>query len=226
MRVVLARREENDEGNAPGKPGHGARSLDWVGPIAPVAHRTERSAPDRKAAGSIPARRTTRSSLGVIFSHPCRSDRCHNPGIGKKYRHTMGLRVGNGLLTRLVRGGIGPKAMRLVTVRGRTTGKEYSTPIWLVEQADGRYWVAVFGETNTVRNARAAGRVTLSRGAVRDDVRLREVPVSERVPFLRARIGLSGSQMLRPYFDATPQSSDADFAAIAPEHTVFKLERV
>ncbi len=137
----------------------------------------------------------------------------------------MGLRVGNGLLTRLVRGG-GPKAMRLVTVRGRTTGKEYSTPIWLVEQADGRYWVAVFGETNTVRNARAAGRATLSRGAVRDDVRLREVPVTERVPFLRARIGLGGSRMLRPYFDATSQSSDADFAAIAPEHAVFKLERV
>ena len=138
----------------------------------------------------------------------------------------MGLRVGNGLLTRLVRGGIGPKAMRLVTVRGRTTGKEYSTPIWLVEQADGRYWVAVFGETNTIKNARAAGRVTLSRGAVRDDVRLREVPVTERVPFLRARIGLGGSRMLRPYFDATSQSSDADFAAIAPEHAVFKLERV
>jgi len=32
--------------------------------------------------------------------------------------------------------------------------------------------------------------------------------------------------MLRPYFDATSQSSDADFAAIAPEHAVFKLERV
>src|SRR2546428_10950117 len=29
-------------------------------PIAPVAHRTERSAPDRKAAGSIPARRTSK----------------------------------------------------------------------------------------------------------------------------------------------------------------------
>src|SRR6266508_4284989 len=128
------------------------------------------------------------------------------------------MRVGNGLLTRLVRGGIGPKAMRLVTVRGRTTGKEYSTPIWLVEQAGGRYWVAVFGETNTVKNARAAGRVTLRRGAVREDVLLGEVPVSERVPYLRARIGLSSSRMLRPYFGATPQSSDAEFAEIAPEH--------
>jgi len=31
---------------------------------------------------------------------------------------------------------------------------------------------------------------------------------------------------LRPYFGATPQSSDAEFAAIAPQHTVFKLEPV
>ncbi len=126
----------------------------------------------------------------------------------------------------MVGGGIGPKAVRLVTVRGRTTRKEYSTPIWLVERPDGRYWVAVFGETNTVKNARAAGQVTLSRGGEREHVRLREVPVSERVPILRARIGLGGSQMLRPYFDATPQSSDAEFAAIAPEHAVFKLEPV
>ncbi len=138
----------------------------------------------------------------------------------------MGKRVGNGLLTRLVRGGMGPKAIRLVTVRGRTTGREYSTPIWLVERAGDRYWVAVFGETNTIKNARVAGRVTLSRGAVREEVRLWEVPVSERVPYLRARINLGGGGMLRPYFDATPKSSDAEFAAIAPEHAVFKLESV
>jgi len=116
---------------------------------------------------------------------PARRDTRHL----KECRHTMGKRVGNGLLARLVRGGMGPKAIRLVTVRSRTTGREYSTPIWLVERSGDRYWVAVFGETNTVRNARVAGRVTLSRGAVREDVRLREVPVSERVPFLRARIG-------------------------------------
>jgi len=125
-----------------------------------------------------------------------------------------------------VRGGLGPKAVRLVTVRGRTSGREYSNPIWLVERAGGRYWVAVFGETNTIRNARAAGQVTLSRGPARETVRLSEVPVSERVPVLRARIGLPGSRMLRPYFEATPESSDAEFAAIAAEHTVFELEPV
>ena len=144
--------------------------------------------------------------------------------MGKQYRHTMGMRVGNGLVRLLARAGMGPKPLWNVTVRGRTTGKEYSTPIWLVESADGWYWVAVFGETNTVKNARAAGLVTLSRGAAHELVRLRELPASGRVPHLRARLRSGRSPMFRPYFDATPQSSDAEFASIAPEHAVFKLE--
>jgi hypothetical protein len=37
-------------------------------------------------------------------------------------------RIGNGLLTRVVGLGRGPEAFRLVTVRGRKTGREYSTP--------------------------------------------------------------------------------------------------
>jgi hypothetical protein len=143
--------------------------------------------------------------------------------MGKLYRHTMGKRLGNGLMTRLVRGGKGPKAMWVVTIRGRTTGKEYSTPIWLMERPDGRYWISVFGETNTIKNARAAGRATLSRGAVREDVRLTEVPVSERVPLLRAYLGLNKSRIAWAYFGTTPKSSDAEFAAIAPEHAVFRL---
>ncbi len=126
----------------------------------------------------------------------------------------MGKRVGSGLLARLVRGGMGPKAIRLVTVRTRTTGREYSTPIWLVERSGDRYWVAVFGETNTVKNARVAGRVTLSRGAVREDVRLREVPVSERVPFLRARIGLGGGRMRTGLTAAIASSRLAPLATI------------
>src|SRR5438309_6242757 len=59
MGLVLARAEQYDDRDARRESGHGGRSLDWGRPIAPVAHRTERSAPDRKAAGSIPARRTS-----------------------------------------------------------------------------------------------------------------------------------------------------------------------
>src|SRR5947209_17028293 len=58
MRVALACSHQAQDDQSTQEPAHGGRSLDWGRPIAPVAHRTERSAPDRKAAGSIPARRT------------------------------------------------------------------------------------------------------------------------------------------------------------------------
>jgi len=115
--------------------------------------------------------------------------------------------------------------MHLVTVRGRKSGKEYSTPFWLLERPDGRYWVSVFGETNTIKNARAAGHVTVSRGAARDEVRLVEVPVESRLPFLHEYVASNKSSMVRTYF-ATPESSDDELQVLAPEHTVFKLEPV
>jgi len=115
--------------------------------------------------------------------------------------------------------------MHVVTVRGRKSGKEYSTPFWLLERPDGWYWVSVFGETNTIKNARAAGHVTVSRGATRDEVRLVEVPVESRLPFLHEYLASNKSSMVRTYF-ATPTTSDDELQALASEHTVFKLEPV
>lgn len=143
----------------------------------------------------------------------------------KAYRHTGFKRFANGLLTRVVRRGRGPKPMHLVTVRGRKSGKEYSTPFWLLELPDGRYWVSVFGETNTTKNARAAGHVTVSRGATRDEVRLVEVPVESRLPLLHEYLASNKSPMVRTYF-APPTTSDDELQALAPEHPVFKLEPV
>ena len=137
---------------------------------------------------------------------------------------TTGGRIGNGVITRVAGAGLGPKALHLVTLPSRKTGRRYSTPIVVVELSGGRYWIGVYGETNTVKNARAAGRLTLSRGRARQDVRLTEIPVLARTPYLRARAALGVNPMVRPYFDVTPLTSDAEFAAIAPAHPVFKLE--
>jgi len=128
------------------------------------------------------------------------------------------------VITRLAGAGLGPKSLHQVTIRTRKTGRTYSTPILVVESSGGRYWVAVYGDTNTVKNARAGGRLTLRRGRAHEDVRLTEIPASERVPYLRARAALGINSNVRPYFDVTPQTSDAGFAAIADEHPVFKLE--
>jgi hypothetical protein len=128
------------------------------------------------------------------------------------------------VITRVAGAGLGPKSLHQATVRTRKTGRTYSTPILVVESSGGRYWVGVFGETETVKNARADGRLTLKRGRAHHDVRLTEIPASERVPYLRARAALGVNSNVRPHFDVTPQTTDAEFAAIADAHPVFKLE--
>src|SRR6266513_1956347 len=55
---------------------------------------------------------------------------------------------------------MGPNA--LITVRGRKSGVPRTTPVAIVE-IDGRRWViGTFGDTNWVRNLRAAGEATVS----------------------------------------------------------------
>ena len=78
---------------------------------------------------------------------------------------------------------LGPNA--LITIRGRKSGEPRTTPVALVE-IDGRRWViGTFGDTNWVRNLRAAGQATLSVGKRREDVKAAELIGEERVSFFR-----------------------------------------
>ena len=73
------------------------------------------------------------------------------------YNRAVGFLVGLGL---------GFRHNYLLQVPGRKSGKLYSTPVDVLSVASGRYLVAPRGNTQWVRNALAAGRVTL-RGACR-----------------------------------------------------------
>ena len=53
----------------------------------------------------------------------------------------------------------------LLQVRGRKSGKVYSTPIDLLEKNGKRFLVAPRGRAQWVRNAEAAGEVTLKKGS-------------------------------------------------------------
>ena len=76
---------------------------------------------------------------------------------------------------------LGPNA--LITVRGRKSGELRSTPVALLE-IDGRRWVVgTFGETNWVRNLRAAGEASLTVGSRHEDVAARELTRDERAAF-------------------------------------------
>jgi deazaflavin-dependent oxidoreductase (nitroreductase family) len=90
-------------------------------------------------------------------------------------------------------------------VSGRRSGRTYSTPVILIENGE-RWLVAPYGEVNWVRNARAAGRATLSSGRHRDQVKISEVGPQESAPVLRNylrqvrtdRVGCANPSITRP----------------------------
>jgi hypothetical protein len=79
----------------------------------------------------------------------------------------------------------------------------YSIPVTLVEE-DGRRWlVAPYGEVNWVRNARAAGRVMLSRGRHTEIVRIVELGAQEGAPVLKRYV--TEVPITRPFRDVGPR---------------------
>src|SRR6184192_2702854 len=95
-------------------------------------------------------------------------------------------RVFNRIYGLLVGLGLGFSYNYLLEVRGRKSGRTYSTPIDLLELNGKRFLVAPRGRTQWVRNAEAAGEVTLRKGWTSRRFRIRPVPDREKPPMLRA----------------------------------------
>jgi deazaflavin-dependent oxidoreductase (nitroreductase family) len=86
----------------------------------------------------------------------------------------------------LLRRGLKVGSQHLLSVPGRRSGVQRSTPVSIVTLANSRYIVAAFAEADWVKNARAAGAGSIARGKQVEAVRLVELPASERDPVLRA----------------------------------------
>jgi deazaflavin-dependent oxidoreductase (nitroreductase family) len=138
----------------------------------------------------------------------------------RRYRKTRSRRIGDSVMSVLVRAGLVPYTY-LLTTRGRRTGLARTTPVTLVEQ-DGRRWlVAPYGPVSWVHNARAAGRVTLSRRRGRSEYTVREVSAAEAGPVLKRYVRVASAT--RPYFAAPKNSPVSAFVAEAAHHPVFEL---
>jgi deazaflavin-dependent oxidoreductase (nitroreductase family) len=137
------------------------------------------------------------------------------------YHANFQVRLINRLMQALIRRGLGPKQRHILTVEGRKSGKLYSTPVSLVEDVSGRWLVAPYGEVGWLRNARAAGRVTLSRGQHSETVSILEVGPHESARVLRKYVGLE--PITQPYFDARTDSPLAAFEVEASRHPVFRI---
>ena len=137
------------------------------------------------------------------------------------YRLTPTRRAANRVVRLLLALGLMPGPTYLLTVPGRRTGRPLSTPVTLVEEGGQRWLVAPYGEVPWVRNARAAGRVTLTRGRRAETVSLRALSPAEAAPVLRRYV--TRVPITRPYFDVTPVSPLTAFEAEAERHPVFAL---
>ena len=127
----------------------------------------------------------------------------------------------NALVRSLVRFGLAGRHTYLLTVEGRTSGRRYSTPVTLVEDRDGRWLVAPYGERNWVKNARAAGWVEISRAGKGERLRVTQVDDEEAGPVLRNY--LRKALVTRAFFDGKASDPVEAFVEEAPRHPVFRL---
>ena len=141
--------------------------------------------------------------------------------MASTYRLSPGRRAANRLVRLLLKLGLMPGPTYLLTVPGRRTGRPLSTPVTLVEEGATRWLVAPYGEVAWVRNARAAGQVTLTRGRHVETLGLRELGPAEAAPVLQCYV--TRVPITRPYFDAKPTSPLSAFEAEATRHPVFEL---
>ena len=131
-------------------------------------------------------------------------------------------RAGNAVATTLLRLGLPMGPMYLLTVRGRKSGQQRTTPLAILELDGARYILAVYGVSDWVRNLRAAGTATLSRGRHKERITVTELPPKEAAAILKATSG-GGPGFLRRYFETTPTSSLEQFEREAIRHPVFKI---
>ena len=128
----------------------------------------------------------------------------------------------NRLMGSLVSLGLAPSHMRLLQVRGRKSGKLYSTPVDLLELNGKRYLVAPRGRTQWVRNAEATGEITLKRGNESRNFRLRPLSEEEKPPILKAYLDSFKAEVQR-YFPIAAGSTPDKFVPITSNYPAFEL---
>lgn len=135
---------------------------------------------------------------------------------------SAGERVFNRVFGFIVGLGLGFSHNYLLEVRGRKSGKIYSTPIDLLELGGKRFLVAPRGRTQWVRNAEAAGEVVLKKGSKRQRFKLRPLSDQEKPEILKAYLDRFRREVQR-YFPVPAGSSPDAFRDLLPSYPAFEL---
>ena len=113
----------------------------------------------------------------------------------------------------------------VLEVRGRKSGKTISLPVDVLDLEGRRYLVCARGNSNWVRNARAAGEIVLIRAMRRYRYAVRELPAEARPPLLKAYLDRFAKQVQR-FFPVQQGSAVEAFNELAPRYPVFELHRL
>jgi deazaflavin-dependent oxidoreductase (nitroreductase family) len=133
----------------------------------------------------------------------------------------------NRVIVLLQRMGLAFFTFHLLSVAGRRSGRMRTTPVSPFA-VDGRRYVLSLGQTEWVRNARAAGEGVLSRGRRRRRVALVEIHGAERARIAREfpRQVPHGAQMFAQMGVVAAPAGPDELAAAADRLTLFRLDDV
>ncbi len=118
--------------------------------------------------------------------------------------------------------GLAPRYNYLLEVRGRKSGRTFTTPINLLDYQGRRYLVSSRGETQWVRNTRAARRLRLRRGISRVEYEAREISDVDKPVLLMEFLGRHAMAVQR-FYSIPKGSPQSEFVKIAPTMPVFEL---
>ena len=110
----------------------------------------------------------------------------------------------------------------LLEVRGRKSGRIFATPVDLLELNSNKFLVAPRGRTQWVRNAEAAGEVTLKKGRMRQRFRIRPLSDAERPEVLKAYLDSFRTTVQR-YFPLPAGSPPEAFVPVVSQYPAFEL---
>jgi deazaflavin-dependent oxidoreductase (nitroreductase family) len=124
------------------------------------------------------------------------------------------------LLTKL---GVSVYGSRVLAVRGRKSGDWRTVPVNLLTHEGERYLVAPRGETEWVRNIRAAGGGELWLGRTREAIHVVELADAAKPPVLRLYLDKWWFEVGRFFEGVERDASPEDLRRIAPGFPVFRL---
>lgn len=150
-------------------------------------------------------------------------------GSGKAVRPPWWLKPANKVFIQMSRLGMsfGGESPVVLTVPGRKSGRERSTPVTPMTVEGKEYVVAGFPGADWVANVRAADNVTIARGRHSKRVRMVELSADEARPFLRVfPIEVPTGVGFMKRAGLVSEGRPEEFEALAGRCAVFRLDPV